>query len=131
MSTQKMILAAGLVVCSVSNGLVAFSYAGDLLAAILAAVGASIPVLILWWWASAKSGSTSEHSLVFATVLLSVVLGAAFFLQRAVAIGTFEPTMSMFPLAAPALFFVVVFLLILLCTLVSFFLTDDTRHDET
>ena len=131
MSAQRIILAAGLAVCSGSNGLIAFSYAGNLLHAIFAAVGAAIPIFVLWWWASARSNSATEQRIVFGTVLLSMVVGAVLFMTRAMAIGTFQPEMSMFPLAAPALFLVVVFLLMILCTLISFFAAGLAKHNET
>ena len=116
---QKLVFAIGLIAIPISNGVLAHSYTGQFFDSILAAAWAVAPLVVLYWWAVAKSDSKAEQYLVFGSVSISVAFGLALFVGRVWKGLDIEPVTFMFPAIAPLLQLALQFALMLLVTLVD------------
>ncbi len=119
-NAQEFVFGIGLIAIPISNGILAYSYTGQAIDSILAGAWAIVPLLVLYWWAAAKSISKVERLLVFGCVSISVAFGLALFVGRVWNGLEIEPETFMFPVLAPLLLFLVEIVLMLLVTLADY-----------
>ncbi len=128
LAAQRIMLGVALIAIALSNGILLYSYTGQILSSVLAGAWAAVPILVLYWWAAAKSHSTTERLMVFGCVSVSTAFGLAFFVGRVWNGLTTEPETFMFPVLAPLLLFAIILGLMLLATLLDVLLSRLGRR---
>jgi len=130
-TAQRWVFGIGLMAIPLSNAILAYSYTGKVTDSVLAGAWAVVPLLVLYWWAAAKSASKIERVLVFGCVSISIAFGLALFVGRVWYGLDIEPETFVFPAAAPLLLFALQFVLMLLVTIADFVVSARSARSNT
>mgnify|MGYP003647327804 CR=1 FL=1 len=130
-AAQRWVFGIGLIAIPLSNAILGYSYTGKLTDSVLAGAWAAVPLLVLYWWAAAKSVSKTERVLVFGCVSISIAFGLALFVGRVWNGLDIEPVTFMFPVVAPLLLFGLQFVLMLLVIIADFVVSARDARSNT